>query len=61
MMLATENNNTIKKKKKKKVKPRWLQLYEDSERRMTKAKQRQMRVKKASNEALNMLIKNNKK
>jgi hypothetical protein len=55
MMMANANSN--KTKKKKKQKPRWLQLYEDSERRMTKAKQRKMKLKKASSEALNLLPK----
>ena len=41
-----------KLKKKEKKKPRWLQLYEDSEKRMTRAKQRQMKAKKLSSEAL---------
>ena len=54
MMMANAKSNKLKKKKKQK--PRWLQLYEDSERRMTKAKQRKMKLKKASSEALNLIV-----
>ena len=48
--LANLVSKNLKKKEKKK--PRWLQLYEDSEKRMTRAKQRQMKSKKLSSEAL---------
>ena len=49
---AVANLVSKKLKKKEKKKPRWLQLYEDSEKRMTRAKQRQMQSKKLSSEAL---------